>query len=44
MSEKDQEKKEYFLPKIVHTEHLTARATTCAKSDDAACGAGPLHS
>ena len=26
------------------TEKLEARATTCAKSDDTACGAGPIQS
>ena len=40
-------RKTYSSPKIVHTEELTARATTCAKAD-ASCttGAqtGPLQS
>ena len=35
-------KKNYERPAIVHTEKLEARATTCAKADDAACGAGPM--
>lgn len=40
----EKEKKEYFPPKVVHTEVMTARATTCAKADDASCGAGPINS
>ncbi len=37
-------KKEYFPPKIVHTEPLAARATNCAKSDDLTCAGGPAQS
>jgi hypothetical protein len=44
MAEKNSDKKEYFPPKIVHTETMTARAVSCAKADDASCGAGPLQS
>jgi hypothetical protein len=40
-------RKAYSPPKIVHTEQLTARATTCAKAD-ASCTTGtqtgPLQS
>ncbi len=36
--------KKYDRPAIVHTEKLEARAVTCAKADDAACGAGPIQS
>ncbi len=37
-------KKIYERPAIVHTEKLEARATVCAKADDASCGAGPISS
>lgn len=37
-------KKTYERPEIVHTEKLEARAVVCAKSEDVACGAGPIQS
>ena len=37
-------KKTYERPAIVHTEKLEARATVCSKSNDTACGAGPIQS
>jgi hypothetical protein len=40
----EKERKEYFPPRIVHTERIETRAVTCAKSDDASCGAGPIKS
>jgi hypothetical protein len=44
MAEPTSDKREYFPPKVVHTEKLTARAVTCSKSDDATCGSGPIQS
>jgi hypothetical protein len=44
MAEKSTEKKEYFPPKVVHTETMTARAVTCSKADEGSCGVGPLQS
>ncbi len=41
---KQDKKKEYFPPKIVHTEKLTAMAVSCAKSDSTSCAAGPIQS
>jgi hypothetical protein len=37
-------RKEYFPPKITHTEKLETRAVACSQSTDATCGAGPLQS
>jgi hypothetical protein len=37
-------KKTYERPAIIHTEKLEARAVSCSKSTDAACGAGPIQS
>jgi hypothetical protein len=37
-------RKEYFPPKIIHTEKIETRAVTCAMADDATCGAGPIQS
>lgn len=37
-------RKEYFPPKIVHTEKIEIRAVACAMADDATCGAGPIQS
>ena len=37
-------KKQYISPRIVHTEKLEARASVCARSDEASCGAGPIES
>jgi len=44
MADQENEKKVYYPPKIVHSEKMTARAVTCAKADDASCGAGPIQS
>jgi hypothetical protein len=40
----DETRKEYFPPKIIHTEKIEARAVACAQADDATCGAGPIQS
>jgi hypothetical protein len=37
-------KKNYERPEILHTEKLEARAVSCSKADDTACGAGPIQS
>jgi len=37
-------RKEYFPPKLVHTEKIEFRAVTCAMANDAQCGAGPIQS
>lgn len=37
-------KKVYEKPMVVHTEKIEARAVACAKSDENACGAGPIQS
>ena len=37
-------KREYFAPKIVHTEKITTRAVSCSKENDANCGSGPVQS
>jgi len=37
-------RKEYFPPKIVHTEKIETRATVCTKSDEATCGGGVIQS
>jgi hypothetical protein len=47
MSNRETPKKQYARPEIVHTEPLTSRATTCAKSDSACTTGGqqgPLQS
>ena len=45
MAEREKEKREYFPPKIVHSEKMAARAVTCAKSDSSTCGPlGPIQS
>jgi len=44
MADHENEKKEYFSPKIVHTEKMTSRAVTCSKADQGSCGVGPLQS
>jgi hypothetical protein len=36
-------RKEYFPPRIVHTEKIETRAVACALGNDA-CGAGPIQS
>jgi hypothetical protein len=38
------ERKEYFPPRIVHTEKIETRAVACSLADDATCGAGPIQS
>lgn len=38
------ERKEYFPPRIVHTETIETRAVGCLMADDANCGAGPIQS
>ena len=42
--ERQEEKQEYFRPKVIHTEKLEGRAVVCAMADDATCGEGPIHS
>jgi|KBSSwiStaDraftv2_1062776.scaffolds.fasta_scaffold330653_2 hypothetical protein len=37
-------RREYFPPRIVHTEKIEGRAVACAMADDAQCGAGPIQS
>ena len=37
------EKKPYVAPRVLYTEIIQGRAVACSKSDDAACGAGPLQ-
>lgn len=37
-------RKEYFAPRIVHTEKIEARAVVCSMADDLQCGAGPIQS
>lgn len=44
MSNREDEKKQYFPPKVVHSEKITSHAVSCAKSTDATCGAGPMQS
>jgi hypothetical protein len=47
MSDQATQRKEYASPRIVHTEALTARATTCAKGDSSCTTngqSGPLQS
>jgi hypothetical protein len=44
MAENESERKEYFPPKVVHTEKLTARAVLCSKSDDSCVASGPIQS
>jgi hypothetical protein len=39
----ENERREYFPPKIVHSEKLTARAAECMKSDTS-CAPGPIQS
>ena len=43
-SEKISEKKEYFPPKVVHTETIETRAVACALADDTCTAAGPIQS
>lgn len=42
--ETTQGRKRYVSPRIVHTEEMSARATTCAKADTNSCAAGPIQS
>ena len=37
-------RKEYFPPKIVHSEKLTALAAACMYADSATCAPGPIQS
>jgi hypothetical protein len=44
-TEKTVEKREYFPPKVVHTEAIEARAVSCALADDTCVQAGgPIQS
>jgi hypothetical protein len=44
-TEKSAEKKEYFPPKVVHTEAIETRAVSCALADDTCVQAGgPIQS
>jgi len=43
--EKDADRKEYFPPKVVHTETIETRAVACALADDTCAAAGgPIQS
>ena len=44
MADREEPKKTYHSPRIVHTEKITAHAVSCLKSDDATCAAGPIYS
>jgi hypothetical protein len=44
MADRDDTKKDYSPPRIVHTEKVNARAVSCAATDPGACGAGPMQS
>jgi hypothetical protein len=47
MSNRETVRKSYSAPRIVHTEKLEARATTCAKADSSCTNQqppGPLQS
>ena len=37
-------RKEYFPPKIIHTEKIEARAVACSKASDGSCPDGPILS
>jgi hypothetical protein len=37
-------RKEYFPPRIVHTEKIEARAVVCSMANDFQCGSGPIQS
>jgi hypothetical protein len=37
-------RKEYFPPRVVHTEKIETRAVICAMADDAQCAGGPIQS
>lgn len=37
------DRKAYVPPRILYTEIIQGRAVACNKSDDAACGAGPIQ-
>jgi hypothetical protein len=37
-------RKEYYPPRIVHTEKIETRAVVCSKSDDLSCSSGPIQS
>lgn len=36
-------RREYFPPRIVHTEKIETRAVACTKADDS-CASGPIQS
>ena len=40
---KQSSRKEYFAPRIVHTEKIEGRAVNCSMATDA-CSAGPIQS
>ncbi len=42
--DKQDEKKEYYRPKVIQTEKIEGRAVVCALGDDTTCGAGPIQS
>ena len=42
--ERQEEKQEYFRPKVIHTERVEGRAVVCAMGDESTCGAGPIQS
>jgi hypothetical protein len=37
-------RKEYFPPRVVHTEKIETRAVACSMATDPQCGAGPIQS
>ena len=37
-------RREYFPPRIVHTEKLETRAVACMKADDSCGNSGPINS
>ena len=44
-AKRDEEaRKEYFPPKIVHTEKIETRAVVCTMGDEATCGGGIIQS
>lgn len=41
---KQESRKEYFPPKIIHTEKIEARAVACSKATDSCASSGPIQS
>ena len=41
--ERQSERKEYFPPKVIHTEKIETRAVSCNLADDS-CAPGPIQS